>query len=185
MAETFSLTNPQWLEIRSLAEQGVDYDTLTERYGVSYGAIAMKSHKEQWFTPERVKLKLSRASKLPENGVPDTVQNMPPPSHAYGKKEEILAETWQQKADSLRILSFETAVEAIKRSRGLIAIETASDLKAAVHVARQATGVLDTEAPAISLNLGGGGGFFEQAGPVYEVQDAKAVEPVTLEDCGV
>jgi hypothetical protein len=95
-----------------------------------------------------------------------------------------LAETWAQKADSLRILSFETAVDAIKRSRGLIAIETASDLKAAVHVARQATGVLDTEAPTISLNLGGGGGFFEQAGPVYEAI-SEPVEPVTLEGCGV
>jgi len=98
---------------------------------------------------------------------------------------EALAETWQQKADSLRILSFETAVDAIKRSRGLIAIQTASDLKAAVHVARQATGVLDTEAPAISLNLGGGGGFFEQAGPVYEAERVEQGEPVTLEDCGV
>jgi hypothetical protein len=94
-----------------------------------------------------------------------------------------LTETWQQKADSLRVLSFETAVEAIKRSRGLIAIETASDLKAAVHVARQATGVLDTEAPAISLNLGGSGGFFESAGPVYEAIEPE--EPGTLEGCGV
>jgi hypothetical protein len=150
---------------------------------VSYNAIAMRSHKEQWFTPERVKLKLSRAPKLPENGVSDTVQNMPPPSHIYGKKEGILTETWQQKADSLRVLSFDTAVDAIKRAKGLIAIETASDLKAAVHVARQATGVLDTEAPAISLNLGGSGGFFDQAGPVFEAIEPE--EPITLEGCGV
>jgi len=180
----FIVTSSDWQAMRSLAEQGVDYDTLTEQYGVSYNAIAMRSHKEQWFTPERVKLKLSRAPKLPENGVSDTVQNMPPPSHVYGKKEGILAETWQQKADSLRVLSFDTAVDAIKRAKGLIAIETASDLKAAVHVARQATGVLDTEAPTISLNLGDSGGFFDQAGPVFEAV-SDPVESVTLEGCGV
>ena len=174
------ITSPEWQAIRSLAEQGVDYNKLVEEYGVSYNAIAMRSHAEQWFTPSRVKMKLNRMGGNDVNSVKTDLPSTAP----HEKKAEILAETWQSKAESLRILSFDTAVDAIKRSRGLITIETASDLKAAVHVARQATGLLDAEAPAISLNLSGGGGFFESAGPVYEAT-SEPVEPVTLEGCGV
>lgn len=180
MADTV-LTSPEWQAIRSLAEQGVDYNKLVEEYGVTYGSIAMRSHREGWFTPDRVKMKLNRMN---NNGVSDGVKGGEKATQS-DKKAEILAETWQSKAESLRILSFDTAVEAIKRSRGLITIETASDLKAAVHVARQATGLLDAEAPAISLNLSGGGGFFEAAGPVYEADSVEPAEPVTLEECGV
>jgi len=171
----------KWTEIRSLAEQGASYQSLADTYGEEIETITKRSYRDGWLTPQRVKVKIQSLQKLqcPENG--DTPQN----TASSEKVGQILAETWQQKADSLRVLSFETAVDAIKRSRGIIAIQTASDLKAAVHVARQATGVLDTEAPAISLNLGGGGGFFEQAGPVYEAERVEAVEPITLEDCGV
>lgn len=170
----------KWTEIRSLAEQGASYQSLAEIYGEKIETITKRSHRDGWLTPSRVKVKIQNLQKLqcPENG--DTPQN----TASSEKVGQILAETWQTKAESLRILSFETAVNAIKRSQNLITIETASDLKAAVHVARQATGLLDAEAPAISLNLGGGGGFFEAAGPVYEAVEAPA-EPVTLEDCGV
>ena len=170
----------KWTEIRSLAEQGASYQSLADTYGVEVDTINKRSFRDGWLTPARVKVKIQSLQKLqcpPEDFAPQNTAS----SEKVG---QILAETWQQKADSLRILSFETAVDAIKRSRGLIAIETASDLKAAVHVARQATGVLDTEAPAISLNLGGGGGFFDQAGPVYEAISEPGL-PVTLEDCGV
>jgi hypothetical protein len=174
----------KWTEIRSLAEAGADYDLIADQFGVTVNAISIRASREQWLTPGRVKLRIKTheeyKAKEAEKVSLDKHSLTPLPE----KESQILAETWQQKADSLRILSFETAVDAIKRSRGLIAIQTASDLKAAVHVARQATGVLDTEAPAISLNLGGGGGFFEQAGPVYEAV-SEPVEPVTLEDCGV
>jgi hypothetical protein len=184
MSDTI-VTSAKWQEIRSLAEQGVDYTTLSERYGVSYSSIGVRSHKEGWFTPERVKIKLNRLSNNMVNGAKNTPSDTP----LHEKRDEILAETWQQKAENLRILSFETAVDAIKRAKGLIAIETASDLKAAVHVARQATGVLDTEAPAISLNLGGSGGFFAQAGPVYEATEPEPIGepegPPTLEGCGI
>jgi hypothetical protein len=183
MADTI-VTSAKWQEIRSLAEQGVDYETLSERYGVSYGAIGMRSHKEQWFTPERVKLKLFRAGG--NNG--KNVENTPSDTPSHEKRDGILAETWQQKAESLRILSFETAVRAIEGAQ-FIECKNGSDLKALVHVARQATGVLDTEAPAISLNLGGSGGFFAQAGPVYEATEPEPIGepegPLTLEGCGI
>jgi hypothetical protein len=170
----------KWTEIRSLAEQGASYQSLADTYGVEVDTINKRSFRDGWLTPARVKVKIQSLQKLqcpPEDFAPQNTAS----SEKVG---QILTETWQQKADSLRVLSFETAVEAIKRSRGLIAIETASDLKAAVHVARQATGVLDTEAPAISLNLGGSGGFFDQAGPVFEAV-SEPVESVTLEGCGV
>lgn len=170
----------KWTEIRSLAEQGVPYAELGEKYGVEVDTINKRSFRDGWLTPSRVKVKIQSLQKLQCPPDEFTPQN----TASSEKVGQILAETWQSKAESLRILSFDTAVEAIKRSRGLITVETASDLKAAVHVARQATGLLDAEAPAISLNLSGGGGFFEAAGPVYEATEAP-VEPVTLEDCGV
>lgn len=177
------ITTPDWQEMRSLAEQGVDYDTLSERYGVTYSTIAVRSHKEQWFTPDRVKLKLARMSN--SHKIEDKTTPYDAPLQAKeAKKDGILAETWAQKGESLRVLSFETAVNAIKRSKDLITIETASDLKAAVHVARQAAG-LDADAPAVSLNLygGGGGGFFEAAGPVIEAEEPEG--PLTLEGAGI
>jgi hypothetical protein len=174
----------KWTEIRSLAEAGADLNLIADQFGVTYNAISIRSSREKWLTPGRVKLSIRAheeyRAKNDEKVSLDKHSLTPLPE----KKAEILAETWQQKADSLRVLSFDTAVDAIKRAKGLIAIETASDLKAAVHVARQATGVLDTEAPAISLNLGGSGGFFDQAGPVYEAV-SEPEEPITLEGCGV
>jgi len=170
----------KWTEIRSLAEQGASYQSLADTYGVEVDTINKRSFRDGWLTPARVKVKIQSLQKLqcpPEESAPQNTAS----SEKVG---QILRKTWAENAEDLRILSFDTAVEAIKRSRGLITIETASDLKAAVHVARQATGLLDAEAPAISLNLGNGGGFFEAAGPVYEAS-AEPVEPVTLEECGV
>ena len=176
----------KWTEIRSLAEQGVPYAELGEKYGVEPRQIENKSYYEGWLTPKRVNIKAIQQTAFRDKrefggGQNDTLSR----TSDSPKVAEALAETWQSKAESLRILSFDTAVEAIKRSRGIITIETASDLKAAVHLARQATGLLDAEAPAISLNLSGGGGFFEAAGPVYEAERVEPVEPVTLEGCGV
>ena len=175
----------KWTEIRSLAEQGVPYADLADRYGVTPRQIENKSYYEGWLTPGRVNIKAIQQTAFRDKRG-SGLSHIDATSRTSDSQNvgEALVETWQQKADSLRILSFDTAVDAIKRAKGLIAIETASDLKAAVHVARQATGVLDTEAPAISLNLGGSGGFFESAGPVYEAV-SEPEEPVTLEDCGV
>jgi hypothetical protein len=175
----------KWTEIRSLAEAGADYDLIAEQFGTTTTAISVRASREQWLTPGRVKAKVRLHAEWKEK----QAENVSLDKHSFAplpeKKAEILHETWQQKADSLRILSFETAVDAIKRSKGLIAIESASDLKAAVHVARQATGVLDTEAPAISLNLGGGGGFFESAGPVYEVERVEPERRLSLDELDV
>jgi hypothetical protein len=59
-----------------------------------------------------------------------------------------------------------------------VVIETASDFKHAMHVARQATGVLDTDAPQIQLSL-----FANQdiSGPaIMEAQtyEVEALQPV-------
>jgi short-subunit dehydrogenase involved in D-alanine esterification of teichoic acids len=114
----------------------------------------------------------------------NSVKTDPLSTAPHEKKAEILADNWSERSAYIRDLQYKTAIRAIERSKDIITIETASDLKAAVHVARQATGLLDAEAPAISLNLSGGGGFFEAAGPVYEAT-SEPVEPVTLEGCGV
>lgn len=175
----------KWTEIRSLAEAGADYDLIAGQFDVTTNAISIRASREKWLTPGRVKLSIRSHEEFRAKEAEKVSLDKHSLAALPEKKAEILAETWQSKAESLRILSFDTAVEAIKRSRGLITVETASDLKAAVHVARQATGLLDAEAPAISFNLSGGGGFFETAGPVYEAESPEPATPVTLEDCGV
>lgn len=175
------LSPAQWAEVRSLAEQGVSYSVLSVKYGVESRQLENRSYYEGWLTPARVKARLSTINKsFSGEGV-----NSAPSRLCDSEKVTLtLAETWAQKGESLRNLSFETAVNAIKRSKDLITIETAADLKAAVHVARQAAG-LDADAPAVSLNLygGTGGGFFEAAGPVIEAEEPEG--PLTLEGAGI
>lgn len=76
---------------------------------------------------------------------------------ASEKSDSLLLETWETRAADLRNLAYSVAVQAIKESKGQIVIESASDLKHAVHVARQATGLLDADAPPIQLSLFGNG----------------------------
>ena len=86
-----------------------------------------------------------------------------------------MLETWETRASDLRNLSYSVAVEAIKSAKGQIVIESASDLKHAVHVARQATGVLDTDAPQIQLSLFANS---DLSGPAIMESQAIDVEPL-------
>jgi hypothetical protein len=92
------------------------------------------------------------------------------------KAESLLVDTWETRAESLRNLSYSVAVDAIKSAKGQIVLESASDLKHAVHVARQATGVLDTETPAVQLSLFAGS---PDSGP--RIIEATEYQPDTLQ----
>ena len=92
------------------------------------------------------------------------------------KGTSLILDTWETRAESLRNLSYSVAVEAIKSAKGQIVLESASDLKHAVHVARQATGVLDTETPAVQLSLFAGA---PEMGP--RIVEAMDCTPDTLQ----
>ena len=149
MANT--LATPHWDEIRRLAEQGVPIKDLSSRYNVSEKTIWNRSCSEDWLTPGRLKAKISQSYKN-RSGI-SRDDPLFRGAELSEKAESLLVDTWETRAESLRNLSYSVAVEAIKSAKGQIVLESASDLKHAVHVARQATGVLDTETPAVQLSL--------------------------------
>lgn len=171
MANT--LATPYWDEIRRLAEQGVPLPKLAEQYGVNINTLWSRASKDDWLLPKRVKAKIEHeAAKSHSTSL----------LRGKGLSEKgtlALVESWETRAADLRNLSYGVAVEAIKSARGQIVLESASDLKHAVHVARQATGLLDAEAPQIQLSLFG----TQDLGgpPIMEAQtyDVDTLQPVS------
>jgi hypothetical protein len=149
MANT--LATPHWDEIRRLAEQGVPMPDIARAFVVSEKTIYNKSAQEDWLTPSRLKAKISRSRQTLHSGIGG--EPLLSQKDATEISDSLLLDTWETRAESLRNLSYSVAVEAIKSAKGQIVLESASDLKHAVHVARQATGVLDTETPAVQLSL--------------------------------
>jgi hypothetical protein len=165
-----------WQDIRRLAEQGVPVATLANKYGLKEKSIYNKIASEDWQTPGRLKVKLEQLSREKQNRCSnDPLFKGSSPSEFSGS---VLLETWETRAADLRNLSYSVAVEAIQAAKGQIVIESASDLKHAVHVARQATGILDADAPQIQLSL-----FANQdisGPPIMEAQtyEVEALQPV-------
>lgn len=174
MANT--LATPHWDEIRRLAEQGVPVQELATRYGVAEKTIWNRSASEDWLTPSRLKAKIFQSRRNQQGLVG---RESPFGGAELSKKgESLLVETWETRAESLRNLSYDVAVEAIKSAKGQIVVESASDLKAAVHVARQATGVLDADTPAVQVSLFGSG---PDLGPrIMDIQETSG-EPLQLD----
>ncbi len=141
------LATPHYDEIQRLAELGVPMPKLSEQFGVNLSTLWSQATKNDWLLPKRLKAKLEQLDAK-------TNRRSLLGGRTLSEKGQLaLVETWQDRADHIRTISYEAAVEAIESSSGKIVIESASDLKHAVHVARQATGLLDTEAPAIQLSM--------------------------------
>ena len=161
-----------WPEIRRLAELGCAIPDLSQQFKVNEATIWGRIRTEDWMTPAKVTRLNKRITSFIANG-----KNL-----AFsGKKGEessshiLNAETWEQKAEKLRALSYQVAYKAIQAAEDQVVIESASDLKAAVHVARQATGLLDTEAPPVALSLFAGG---MGLGPAVDMEYASNSTPV-------
>jgi hypothetical protein len=171
MANT--LATPYWSEIRRLAEQGVPLPKLAEDFDLAVNTIYNKSAAEDWLTPSRVRAKVEKLTALKQKNGGDPLLGG---KSIAEKSESLILDTWETRAADLRNLSYGVAVEAIKSARGQIVIESASDLKHAVHVARQATGILDADAPQIQLSL-----FANQdmSGPA--IMEAQTYEVETLQ----
>lgn len=142
---------PDWKEMRQLAEQGVPFVRLAESYGVNVNTVYTRSSREGWITARKATLKIG-SMLAKENGLP---METPPKGgdQLSNFGTVVLAQTWQERADNLRNLSFRVAERAIRESEGRIVVESASDLSHAVKVARQATGLLDEKAPSITVGI--------------------------------
>ena len=160
---------PHWEEIRRLAELGTPLPTLAEEYGINVKTLYSRCGKEDWLIPSRLRAKLqflaAENSREPLLGGKSLSK----------KSESVLLQTWEERASHIRSLAYETAVKAIEDAKGQIVVETASDLKHAVHVARQATGILDTDQPQVQLSLFAGG--MEMGPPVRDIH-AESVQSI-------
>lgn len=166
------VSTPHWPEIQRLAELGVPLPTLAERFDVNVKTLYNRCGSEDWLIPRRLKAKISQSQNI--SGKTGSDPLFGGLSNAENSRS-LLVETWQDKAEHVRTVAYEAAIEAIESSSGKIVIETASDLKHAVHVARQATGLLDTDAPQIQLSLFGNGDI---CGPAIMENQAHDVEPL-------
>ena len=162
----------RWPEIRLLAEQGVPIPKLAEDFVINVKTIYNRAAEEDWLTPSRVNLKLKHIERIKRESGDTPLLGGKSTSE---KSDSLLLETWETRAADLRNLSYSVAVEAIKSAKGQIVIESASDLKHAVYVARQATGVLDTDAPQIQLSLFANS---DLSGPAIMESQAIDVEPL-------
>ena len=162
-----------WPEIKRLAELGVPLVDLAERFKVNAKTLYNRCASEDWLVPKRLKVKLDRNSR--ESGFDPLLGGKSAPEFS----RSLLVQTWQEKADRVRTVAYEAAIQAIESSSGNIVIESASDLKHAVHVARQATGLLDAEAPQIQLSLFGSSDL--SGPPIMEAQtyDVDTLQPVS------
>lgn len=177
MANT--LATPHWDEIRRLAEQGVPLPKLAEDFNLAVNTVYNKSAAEDWLTPSRVRAKVEKLAAhkkkyISENGETPLLGG----ASLSKKSESLILETWETRASDLRNLSYSVAVEAIKSAKGQIVIESASDLKHAVHVARQATGVLDTDAPQIQLSLFANQDIYGPAIMEAQTYEAETLQPL-------
>lgn len=166
-----------WEDIHALLMQGVPVSKVAEKYGLKEKSIYNKIAAEDWQTPGRLKSKLEQLAREKQNRCSnESLFRGASPSEI---SDSLLLETWETRAADLRNLSYSVAVEAIKSAKGQIVIESASDLKHAVHVARQATGVLDTEAPQIQLSLFANADLSGPAIMEAQTYEAETLQPVS------
>ena len=169
-----------WPEIRRLAELGVPLPRLAEEYNISVKTVYNRCGSEDWMIPSKLQARLRRISETRKAVSCDPLFGGKGEAE---KTDSLLLETWEERAANLRDLSYRVAVKAIKQSEGQIVVETASDLKHAVHVARQATGLLDTDQPQVQLSLFAGG--MEMGPPVMDIQaDNVGALPENMDDDG-
>jgi len=165
-----------WPDIRRLAEQGVPIPDLAEKYSIPAKSVYNRCGREDWLIPAKVKAKINSANR--ESQKDPLLRGLTPSEFS----DSVLVETWETRASNLRNLAYDVAVRAIEESRGRVVVESASDLKHAVHVARQATGILDTDQPQIQLSLFAstdicGPSIMENdSHPVVELQDVQELD---------
>lgn len=140
---------PHWEEIRRLAELGVPLSKLAGDYGLNHNTVWSQATRNDWLLPRRVKAKMAEV---------EAKNAQSRKTSLFGGKdmseigERAFIETLEDKREYLTNLSYETAVDAMEKSKGQMIAEKPSEFKALVHVARQALG-MDTETPAVQLSL--------------------------------
>jgi len=150
----------KWDEIRRAAEQGVPIKILSSEYNIDEGTMRQRSKRENWLTPVRMQNKLAALSR---NAQPACSGPLTPPEKASDntKVVELVAETWEQRASSVRNLAWQIGQSSL---RGLdktgIPIRDAGDVAKMVKVMREATGLFAEQAAVqVSVFSGQSVGF--------------------------
>lgn len=163
----------RWPEIRLLAEQGVPIPKLAEDFVINVKTIYNRAAEEDWLTPSRVELKLKREASVRREMGDDPLLR----GESLSKKgSSLLLGTWEECATNVRVLGFQKMYKAMEEAD--VVIETASDFKHAMYVARQATGVLDTDAPQIQLSLFANSDLSGPAIMEAQTYEAETLQPV-------
>ena len=172
------LVTDKWDEVKLLAEQGIPIGELSIQFGISIKTIYGRAAAEDWLTPGKVKAKLSQLHRETQKRLPET--SLLPGGCLSEKSNSVLLETWETRAQKARHLGWEKMFKALSESD--VVIESASDFKHGMHVLRQSTGLLDTDAPQIQLSLFGGGDICgpsimeNQAQGVVELQNEQELD---------
>ena len=113
------LSTEYWPEIQRLAELGVPLTDLAERFKVNAKTLYNKCWSEDWLIPKRLKGKLEQANR--KSGSDPLLGGKSPSEFSHS----LLVETWQDKAEHVRTVAYEAAIQAIEDSSGKIVIESA------------------------------------------------------------
>lgn len=146
-----------WPTVRSSVEAGASYAKCAEVFGIKETAIRKRASLDKWLVPSRVRGIVSRA---PVRRVSQEV------SQTLG--ERAVAESWQERAESHRVLVFGKAADAL-RAAVPPALRTWRDFEIADRVARKAAGLEESGAPEVNVMFQGG--LYQSAVRVFDPGD--------------
>jgi hypothetical protein len=142
-----------WLAIKTAVCAGAGYSETARRFGVSVFAIMQKARRNHWPTgsriEQRVKVLQEARYKAREHYKPYAQQR-----DSNDETVEAIAQSWSERAEAHRMLSFGLAHGALKEAAksGLPALQNWRDISMADSVARRSAG-LEDKAPEV-LNIG-------------------------------
>ena len=147
--------NFNWDDIRSLAEAGVSYAEIADKYnGLTRQLIQKKAHADKWMTPHREakmrkEIERKQSEELARTG---NVKDL----------EDVRAEIWEERGARVNEIAYDIAEKALvaaqKSEVAVDMISDAKDLDTVVKVARTVTGQTRREeenaAPQVAVNIG-------------------------------
>ena len=146
-----------WPTVRSAVEAGASYAKCAEVFGIKETAIRKRASLDKWLVPSRVRGIVSRA---PVKRVSQEV------SQTLG--ERAVAESWQARAESHRVLVFGMATDAL-RAAVPPELRTWRDFEIADRVARKAAGLEGSGSSEVNVMFQGG--WHQSAVRVFDLGD--------------
>lgn len=163
-----------WAEIRKASEVGVDDPTLSDRYGVSEGAIRVRRTREKWLTMSAIQSKAQEIMaerkalapvKQPEISVTKSVTS---PSALTVSAEKLL-----QNGQEGSLIASRIALASLKLAPKSLPVRGMKELAGALSVVRAAAGMDKASSAPVQVNLALWGGA-EQSWSTEPVRDVES-----------